>query len=207
VKLIRVAVFCSLVAFCSAGARADTIAYYDVNNGNSTLAILEPDLYYAGNGTDPKLLVRRLKRGSIHFRGSTFSFNANTGAGFFDYYNGNDMILSALTVTIDPGGLPSATASIFSCGIESEWASMPFNNCSFVKFGTDLDATVIAFFGGPGLPPYSHFSLDLAGFPANAAVVVTAELTPAPEPASFALFLVGLLGLGVASARRARCVG
>ena len=201
-KLIQAAILCALFALCSTGARADTIAYYDVSDGNSILQILEPEPYYAGNGTDPKLLVRRLKRGSIPFSGPRFSFSANTGTGFFDYYNNNDMILSALTITIDPGGLPSASASIFSCGIQSELALLPFNNCSFGAFGTDLNATVINFFGGPGLPAYSHFSLDLTGFPANAAVVATAELTAAPEPVPSMLFFVGLLGLAFVWARR-----
>ena len=163
---------------------------------------MQPDLYYAGDGTDPQLLVRRLKRGSIPFSGSTFGFSAATGTGFFDYYNNNDMILSALTVTIDPGGLPSANASIFSCGIESELPAVPFTNCSFAAFGTNLNATVITFFGGSGLPPYSHFALGLTGFPANAVVVATAELTPTPESASFVFVLAGLVGLGVTLAAR-----
>ena len=201
-KRTKVAVLGSLLVLCSAGARADTIAYYDVTNGNSILAVLQPDAYYAGDGTDPQLLVRRLKRGSIPFSGPSFSFFANTGTGFFDYYNNNPMILSTLTITIDPGGLPSASATIFSCGIESELIAMPFSNCSFGAFGSNLDATVITFFGGPGLPPFSHFALELAGFPANADVVATAELTPSPEPASLVLFFVGLLAFGFVGIRR-----
>ena len=196
-KLTRTAVFCALLVLCPLGAHADTIAYYDVSNGRSTFVVLQPDLYYSGDGTDPQLLVRRLKRGSIPFSGPRFGFSAATGTGFFDYYNNNDMILSALTVSIDPGGLPSANASIFSCGIQSEFAFLPFYDCSFGKFGTNLDATVIAFFGGPGLPPYSHFALGLTGFPANAEVVATAELTPTPEPQSVVLVFGGFVGLGV----------
>jgi hypothetical protein len=204
VKLIQVPLFCALIALGAAGAHADTIAYFQVTQGVSTLVVLDPASYYSGAGKDPQLLVRRLKRGSIPFTGFEFGFAAETGTGFFDYYNDNDASLAELTLSITPGGPASESASIFGCGVESEFPWMPFSACSFGEFGTDVSATVVNFFGGSGLPPYSHFAIELTDFPANATIVATAVPQPTPEPESLALILTGALGLGAARWLRRR---
>jgi hypothetical protein len=180
-------------------ARADTIAYNVIVNGVNRLIILDPAAYESENVTDPQLVVRRLQTGSIWFTGFTFSFNDNSGTGFFDYYNNNDDYLEQLSVTITPGGPASDMDSVFACGIETQLAELPFSNCLITEFGTDQTSSVITFFGNPGMPPFSHFGLELTGFPAGGTVTVSAvPASPTPEPASLALVLTGGLLLGVA---------
>lgn len=174
--------------------RADTIAYQVVQNGTPALVLLDPAAFASGSVPDPSILVRRLKRGSIPFTGYTFTFDAATGAGLFDYYNGNAFFLSALTVIISPGGPALDAEAMFACGVDSQLAVVPFSDCSFAEFGSDASATEVAFFGSPGLPPYSHFAIVLDGFPSNANVIVNAVPgAPAPEPGAWILLLTGLM--------------
>jgi len=183
--------------------RADTIAYEFVQNGTPTLVLLNSAAFENGTPPDPSVLVRRLKRGSIPFTGYTFTFDATTGAGLFDYYNGNDFYLSVLALVINPGGPALDAEAMFACGIESELAVLPFSDCSFAQFGSDDSATAVTFFGSPGLPPYSHFAIVLNGFPGNAQVVATAlPGAPAPEPGTWILLLTGVVILAGARWRR-----
>lgn len=195
-KLRGIVFLCAFVAQSWQVARASTIAYEEMTAGVPMLVVQDPASYYGSLGTDPQLMVRHLKRGSIPFWGLTFTFDAPTGTGFFDYYNANDLILDDLTVSIIPGGFSDPV--IFGCGVESDFLLLPFWNCGFTQFGTDSSATVINFSGGPGLPPYSHFALELTGFPANANVTVAASARAAPEPQPAQLFMTGVLVLATA---------
>lgn len=187
------------VGLFAGAARANTIAYNVIVNGANRLIILDPAAYESENVTDPQLVVRRLKTGSIWFTGFTFSFSDNSGTGFFDYYNNNDDYLEQLSVTITPGGPASDLDAVFACGIESQLDELPFSNCLISEFGTDQTSSVVTFFGRPGMPPFSHFGFELTGFPAGGTVTVSAvPATPTPEPASLALVLTGSLLLGVA---------
>jgi hypothetical protein len=197
-KVLRFLFLVTAVGLWAGTARADIVAYDIIVNGVNKFVVLNPEAYESENVTDPQLVVRRLKTGSIWFTGFTFSFNDDTGTGFFDYYNNNNDYLEQLSVTITPGGPASDLDSVFACGIESELDELPFSNCAINEFGTDQTSSVVTFFGNPGMPPFSHFGFELVGFPAGGTVSVSAVPAATPEPSSLALVVTGCLLLGIA---------
>lgn len=198
-KVLKFVFLAAAASLLSSSAKADTIAYDDVVDGVSTLIVLNQTAYESESITDPTLVVRRLKTGSIWFTGFTFSFSDDSGTGLFDYFNDNNAYLGELSITVTPGGPSADLDSVFGCGIQTQLNELPFSNCLIQEFGTDQTSTVVTFFGSPGMPPFSHFALVLAGFPAGGTVTVSAIPGAAtPEPGSLALVLTGCLLLGIA---------
>lgn len=182
-----------LAGLVAESARADAVGYWHVVNGVSEFVAFNSTGYAPVNPIDPVIVVRHLGTGSTPFSGYTFTFNDDSGTGDFDFYNNNPSALLALSVVIAPGGLPSSTDSVFVCGIESDFDTMPFSNCTITEFGTDQTSSTFTFWAGPGLPAYGHFEFELTGFPSDGTVTVSA--TPSPEIEPLELVLIGLLGL------------
>ncbi len=189
------------LALASSHAFADTVALEEIINGKPTLVVLDPGQFGSGVA-DPRIGVRRLKRGSTWFWGLEFSFDLSGGTGQADFFNAGAATLHSLTLTITPGGPASGGPEVFSCGAESDLNGLiPFTNCLFKETGGADSRTVVKFYGGPGLPHQSHFSVELGGFDSN--VQVSAQGSPAvPEPGTLALFLGG--GALLLNRRRSR---
>jgi hypothetical protein len=186
-KPSRILLLWTLFALLPAGLRADTVAYEDVVNGVDSLTVLNSGAYAAGDYVDPEVVVRRLKRGSIPFEGFIFEFNSDSGTGFFDYRNNNDVALLDLTLVIT--GVYGDANMAFGCGIQTQLDALPFSSCVYRRIGTGTtdSSTVITFFGAAGLPAQSHFAILLTGFPADATVLAQAipeASSPAPPPSA-----------------------
>lgn len=192
-KISRWGVLLVAVVACSGVLEASPVDIQEVIRGEQVTFFLNGGVLADQSVEDPQVALRRLKRGSIPFSGLTFSFAALAGSGFFDYYNSNAFDLFTLTLTITPGGPPASTASSFGCGIETDVTGVfPFSSCEFQQTGSDVTSTIATFTGPPGLPPHSHFAVELDGFPANAQVSAAATPDPVPEPGVGLLFLSGL---------------
>jgi len=182
---------CALLPLWSGGVLADTVAVDQLINGKDTLTLIDEKKFAAGATDDPQIVVRRLARGSVHFSGLSFSFDAPSGSGIFDFFSANDFRLAELVFTITPGGPPRYVNSVFDCGVGSELKTLPFSDCRFAAMGDDLSSTVVSFWR-PGLPPFSHFAVELVGFAPNAHITATAKpAAPVPEPATVVLLLSG----------------
>ena len=191
-RVLRALVLCGLVGLSSHRALADAVAVNELVNGTEILRVLDPSQYGHGTPADPQVTVHRLRRGSAPFKGYRFSFVAPDGSGSFDFFNDNPLTLLDLTLSISPGGPPNNVPALFDCGVGSDFNFLPFSSCSFIQTGDSNSPTVVLFFGGPGLPPFSHFALELAGFEPD--TLITGMATPAnvPEPAPMALLLTGM---------------
>ncbi len=181
--------WCALLPLWSGGALADTVAVDQLIGGKDTLTVIDEQRFDAEPPHDPQIVVRRLRRGSVHFHGLSFSFDSPSGSGIFDFFSANDFGLAEVVFTITPGGPSRAVNSLFSCGVGSELKALPFSECRFAEMGDDVSSTVVSF-SSPGLPPFSHFAVELTGFAPNAHITATA--TPAaPEPGTILLLLTG----------------
>ncbi len=176
----------------SSHAFADIVAFEELTNGKPTLVVLDPGQYGSGV-TDPRVAIRRLRRGSTPFWGLDFSFDWSGGMGQADFFNAGAATLYALTLTITPGVPASDDPEVFSCGAESDLSGLiPFVNCLFMRTGGADSSSVVRFYGGPGLPSQSHFAVEMDGFDSNARVSAVASPSPVPEPGTLALFLGGV---------------
>lgn len=182
---------CALLPLWSGAALADTVAVDELVDGKDTLTVIDEKKFDAGPTDDPQIVVRRLARGSVHFQGLSFSFDAPSGSGIFDFFNANDFGLAKLVFTITPGGPPRTVNSLFDCGVGSELKALPFSDCRFAAMGDDASATVVSFWRS-GLPRFSHFAVELTGFAPNAHILATATRAAVPEPATVVLLLTGL---------------
>jgi hypothetical protein len=195
--------WCALLLLWSGSARADTVAVDQLIDGKDTLTVIDEQKFEAGPPYDPQIVVRRLARGSMHFSGLSFSFDALSGSGIFDFFNANDFRLAELVFTITPGGPPRTVNSLFGCGVSSQLKALPFSECHFAEMGDDLSSTVVSF-SSSGLAPFSHFAVELTGFAPNAHITATATPARVPEPETILLLLSGVgalltrrkLGLG-----------
>jgi len=188
-KILYALVLCALVGFSSHNLFADAVQLEELINGQNVWVTLKPG---QAVDTDPRILVRRLRRGSVPFSGYSFSFTSGTGDGTFDFFNDNPRPLYELTFTITPGGPADSIGALFACGVGSDYRILPFSDCLFKQEGDIESTTVVSFFGRPGLPAFSHFAIDLQGFPSNTLVSAVATPSAVPEPATTALFLTGM---------------
>ncbi len=197
---------CATFILASSHAFADTVALEEIINGKPTLVVLDPGQFGSG-ATDPRIRIRRLHRGSTWFWGLGFSFDLSGGTGQADFFNAGAATLYGLTLTIMPGGPASDNPEVFSCSADSELEGLlPFTNCLFKETGGADSRTVVKFYGGPGLPRQSHFSVELGGFDSNVQVIARGDPNPVPEPGTLALFLGGAaLLLGRRRSRKSRC--
>lgn len=181
-----------MVVLTARKSPADVVAVQQYINGASVLDVLKPGPIDFTTIDDPQMIVRRLIRGSVPFSGLSFSFDALSGSGDFDYYNGNSFALASLTFTILPGDPAGITDSMFACGIQTQLTLLPFSNCRFSQFGGATTPTILSFYGGSGLPTHSHFDVEMNGFQPNSSV--SAEATPllTPEPGMAVLILSGI---------------
>ena len=195
-KLWHVLLLGSTLLLLSSQASGDTVAVNELINGNPTLVVLAPTEYTSGV-PDPRVAVRRLRRGSIPFYGLDFSFDLSNGSGSVDFLNASPETLYSLTFTITPGGPAGSGPEVFSCGDDSELSGViPFTNCLFLETGGPHSESIVTFYGGPGLPSQSHFLVTLQGF--GSAVEVSGQGgttpvndSPVPEPGTLALFVGG----------------
>ncbi len=98
-NLRRALCLCALLPLWSGGALADTVAVDQLIGGKDTLTVIDEQKFDAGPPHDPQIVVRRLRRGSVHFHGLSFSFDAPSGSGIFDFFNANDFGLAELVFT------------------------------------------------------------------------------------------------------------
>ena len=218
-KLCHIWLLGSTLLLLSSQVFADGVAVDELVNGKPALIVLDPDDYNSGV-PDPRVAIRRLRRGSIPFYGLDFSFDLSDGSGSVDFRNAGSETLYSLTLTITPGG-PGAP-EVFSCGDDSLLSDViPFTNCLFLETGGPNSKSIVIFYGGPGLPSQSHFFVTLDGF--DSAVEVSAQgstspfngppvgargdPSPVPEPGTLALFVGGLaLLLGARRLDKSRSV-
>ena len=189
---------------CASVALGGTMEVQEVVNGQPMVIWANASAISSNSLEDPRLIVRRLKRGSAIdpgsavFSGLTFGFESVDGTGIFDFFNAGRYDLSKLTFTITPGGPSGDVLSEFVCGFDSQMAgSMPFTSCTFQQTGSSNTPTILSFYGGSGLPAGSYFGVDLTGFPDNAQVkanAVTSALDT-PEPPAVYLMLAGMIAL------------
>ena len=197
-KLLGVLVFFAMVVLSSSKLLADAVMVEEMVNGKSVWRVVDPGYHGPPPTDDPRIAVRRLVRGSVPFKGFKFSFRSASGTGSFDFYNGNGIGLRGLTFTITPGGPAPDVPSLFECGVDSANKKLPYSNCRYSEFGDSISTTRISFFGASGLPPHSHFAIDLTGFLPGTLVSATA-IPQTPEPGTIVLFLSGM---GALMARR-----
>ena len=213
-KLWHVLLLGSTLLLLSSQASADTVGVYEVINGKPTLIVLQPAEYRSGL-PDPRVALRRLRRGSIPFYGLDFSFDLSNGSGSVDFRNAGPQTLYSLTLTISPGGPAGNGPEVYSCGDDSVLSDViPFTNCLFLETGGPHSESIVTFYGGPGLPSQSHFLVTLQGF--GSAVEVSGQGgtnpvndSPVPEPGTLALFVGGgalMLGGRRLGRSRSRCV-
>ena len=195
-KLWHVLLLGSTLLLLSSQASADTVGVYEVINGKPTLIVLQPAEYRSGL-PDPRVALRRLRRGSIPFYGLDFSFDLSNGSGSVDFRNAGPQTLYSLTLTISPGGPAGNGPEVYTCGDDSVLSDViPFTNCLFLETGGPHSESIVTFYGGPGLPSQSHFLVTLQGF--GSAVEVSGQGgttpvndSPVPEPGTLALFVGG----------------
>ena len=134
-KLWHVLLLGSTLLLLSSQASADTVGVYEVINGKPTLIVLQPAEYRSGL-PDPRVALRRLRRGSIPFYGLDFSFDLSNGSGSVDFRNAGPQTLYSLTLTISPGGPAGNGPEVYSCGDDSVLSDViPFTNCLFLETG------------------------------------------------------------------------
>ena len=192
-RLCRIFLLGAAFLLLSRHAFADAIAVDELIRGHNTLVVLNP-AKYGSELTDPRVSIRQLQRGSTPFYGLDFSFNLSDGTDQADFRNAGPATLYGLTFTITPGGGAGEGSEVFSCGVATDLAApIPFNNCLFMHVGGPDSPSIVRFYGGPGLPSQSHFSVELDGFASNVGVSAVASPTSAvPEPGTLALFLGGV---------------
>src|SRR6516164_4569208 len=205
-KLWHVLLLGFTLLLLSSQASADTVGVYEVINGKPTLIVLQPAEYRSGL-PDPRVALRRLRRGSIPFYGLDFSFDLSNGSGSVDFRNAGPQTLYSLTLTISPGGPAGNGPEVYSCGDDSVLSDViPCTNCLFLETGGPHSESIVTFYGGPGLPSQSHFFVTLDGFgsavhvsaqggttPVNGASVGTScGGDPVPEPETLGLFIGGV---------------
>ena len=173
---------------------ADAVAVDELIKGHPSLFVLDA-ARYGIDVPDPRVMVRQLRRGSTPFWGLDFGFDLSGGTGQADFRNAGPATLYGLTLTITPGGGGGEGPQVFSCDAATDLdASIPFTNCLYTNVGGSDSPSIVKFYGGPGLPSQSHFSVELDGFASNVAVSAVATSTPeaVPEPGTLALFLGGV---------------
>lgn len=190
-RILRTFLLGAILLSLSSQARADTVALSELIGGKQTLIVLDPGQYNPET-PDPRVRVKRLRRGSMPFWGLEFSFDLSDGTGIAHFRNAGTATLYSLTLSITPDQPVATGPELFSCGADSELIGLiPFSNCRFLQTGGTDPTTIVQFYGGPGLPSQSHFAIELDGFNSGVQVNATASATSTPEPASVALFLAG----------------
>lgn len=193
-KILRVLVVFGLAALSSHQALADAVVVDTLVNGKQVSTVLQPSLFGIAPLDDPGVTVHRIKRGSPSAWGvdDEFSFLTSQGSGVFDFFNDTSQTFHVLTLTMVPGGPPDNILTLFNCQVLSDFNDLPFSNCRFLEMGNSNSDTVVRFSGGPGLPSFSDFSIDLVGFAPGTEVSVQASPLVTPEPGSLALLLTGM---------------
>jgi hypothetical protein len=205
-RLLHTLLLSAALVFVSSQAAADTVGINELVNGKPTLIVLNPSEYTSGV-PDPRIAIRRLRRGSIPFYGLDFSFDMSDGTGSIDFRNAGSATLYALTFTITPGGPAGNGPEVFSCGDDSQLSDViPYTNCLFLETGGPNSESIVTFYGGPGLPSGSHFFVTLEGFGSAVQVSAQGSTIPwngppvgtsagsdsVPEPGTLGLFISGV---------------